>query len=299
MGFPLFLRGTTHNVEGKKAMEKIMLERIGPGNEELKKKLIPSWSPGCRRLTPGEGYLETLAQDHVSTVHEEIDRFTEKGLVTADGKEREFDIIACATGFYVSYVPHFKIIGTDGAVMQEEWAETPNIYLSIAAPKFPNYFVVNGPTGNWGQGCALPSHEVQIEYILSCVSKLQTDLIKSFVPRQAPTSQINRHLDAWHAKYSVWAEDCKSWYKDNKIGGRIYLWPGSMLHHLQTLRQPRFEHYDIEYLHQEDCWAFLGNGRTELELATEKGLDVDIAPYIRNEDVPWSTEVPREHQGKV
>ena len=72
-------------------------------------------------------------------------------------------------------MPHFKIMGVDGVVMSEDWAETPNIYLSITAPKFPNYFTINGRTGNWGQGCALPSHEVQIEYALQCCRKVQED----------------------------------------------------------------------------------------------------------------------------
>lgn len=155
--FPLFLRGTKLNLAAKEGMRESMLAKIGPGHDELKEKFIPQWSPGCRRLTPGEGYLETLVQDHVRTIHEEIVRFTETGLVTASGEELDFDLVACATGFDIAYVPHFKITGLDGAVMQEEWKETPNIYLSITAPKFPNYFVVNGPTGNWGQGCALPS----------------------------------------------------------------------------------------------------------------------------------------------
>lgn len=155
--FPLFLRGTDLNKSARENFRASMLEKIGPGHEELKEKLIPTWSPGCRRLTPGEGYLETLIQDHVKVIHDEIVRFTETGLVTASGEELEFDIIACATGFAISYVPHFRITGTKGTTMQEEWSETPNIYLSIAAPNFPNYFVVNGPTGNWGQGCALPS----------------------------------------------------------------------------------------------------------------------------------------------
>lgn len=37
-----------------------MHRRIGPGHEELKEKLIPSWPPGCRRITPGDRYLEAL-----------------------------------------------------------------------------------------------------------------------------------------------------------------------------------------------------------------------------------------------
>lgn len=65
-----------------------MIRKLGPGHEELIDKVIPDWSPGCRRMTvsnnisripvgptsiltkkgtlvviqPGEGYLKTLAQ---------------------------------------------------------------------------------------------------------------------------------------------------------------------------------------------------------------------------------------------
>jgi cation diffusion facilitator CzcD-associated flavoprotein CzcO len=294
--FPMFLRGSKLNNMVKSAFRESMLQKLGPGHEEFKEKFIPQWSPGCRRLTPGEGYLETIGhQEHVNVIHGSIKRFTPTGLETDSNQAFDFDLIACATGFEVSYVPHFKITGLNGAVMQEEWATQPNIYCSIAAPNYPNYFVVNGPTGNWGQGCALPSHEVQIEYMMQCCKKMQDEHIRSMVPRQKPTTQINEHLDAWHAKHSVWAESCRSWYKQNKEDGRVYIWPGSMLHHLKTLRSPRFEHYDIEYV-EGNCWAFLGNGRTELELLGEReGLEkVVIAPYIRNEDVEWSLDVPVE-----
>ena len=86
-------------------MRESMLAKLGDKAEmdEFKEKFIPEWSPGCRRLTPGEGYLETIANErHVDVVYGEIARFTEKGLVSAsDGREREFDIIACATGKFV------------------------------------------------------------------------------------------------------------------------------------------------------------------------------------------------------
>ncbi|EXJ74764.1 uncharacterized protein A1O5_01459 [Cladophialophora psammophila CBS 110553] len=299
--FPMFLRGTKLNVQARESMRASMLAKIGPGHDDLKQRFIPQWSPGCRRLTPGEGYLETLILDHVRVIHDEIARFTETGLVTAAGEELDFDIIACATGFDIAYTPHFKITGVDGTVMQDEWKETPNIYLSITAPKFPNYFVVNGPTGNWGQGCALPSHEVQLEYALQCCRKMQEEGIRAMEPRQGPTTQINQHLDAWHKKYSVWAEECRSWYKDNKPDGRVYIWPGSLLHHLKTLRVPRYEHYDLRY-EADNVWAFLGNGRTDLEWEHENNANdgarkVDLAPYIRNEDVPWSLDLPLPWKG--
>jgi hypothetical protein len=70
--FPMFIRGTRHNTQAKAKMQAMMLAKFSPGNEELEEKFIPSWSPGCRRLTPSEGYLETLTVEHVDVVHEEI-----------------------------------------------------------------------------------------------------------------------------------------------------------------------------------------------------------------------------------
>lgn len=111
-----------------------MKQRLGD-REDIKEKLIPTWSPGCRRLTPGEGYLEALTRDNVEVVWGEIARVNEKGLVTAGGREVEVDILACATGFNVQYLPHFKITGLGGRVMQDQ--KDPNIYASIAHPGFP------------------------------------------------------------------------------------------------------------------------------------------------------------------
>jgi len=118
---------------------------------------------------------------------------------------------------------------------------------------------------------------------------MQEDRIKSLVVKQEPTTQINEHLDVWHSKKSVWAEDCRSWYKDNKTNGRVYIWPGSLLHHLRALRTPRFEHYDIEYV-DGNMWTFLGNGFTALEDMAGKGKEVDLAPFIRDSDTPWSLD---------
>jgi hypothetical protein len=57
-----------------------------------------------------------------------------------------------------------------------------------------------------------------------------------------------------------------------------------MLHHMKTLKTPRYEHYDLRYTN-DNVWAFLGNGRVEREL---KDTEKDLAPFIRNEDTPWT-----------
>lgn len=51
-GWDMFYRGSELNVMFKEHVQKTMRERL-KDREDLQSKLIPSWSPGCRRLTPG------------------------------------------------------------------------------------------------------------------------------------------------------------------------------------------------------------------------------------------------------
>ncbi|KAL9005333.1 MAG: hypothetical protein Q9188_001897, partial [Gyalolechia gomerana] len=91
----------------------------------------------------------------VECVSAEIVKFTELGIMASDGKEREFDIIVCATGFDVAFAPHYQVTGRNGISMKKDWAEFPNVYLSVASPNFPNFYFIGGPTGNWAQGSVL------------------------------------------------------------------------------------------------------------------------------------------------
>ena len=74
--------------------------------------------------------------------------------------------------------------------------------------------------------------------------------------------------------------------QDNKPDGRIYIWPGSLYHHLKYMKRPRYEHYDIVYCDPNNMFAFLGNGLTITEETSDK-LTMPV-PYIRNiEDEIW------------
>lgn len=55
-------------------------------------QLIPKWELGCRRVTPGPGYLESFMEPNCSLTSSPITRITEKGVVTADGEEFECDV---------------------------------------------------------------------------------------------------------------------------------------------------------------------------------------------------------------
>lgn len=70
----------------------------------LKEKLIPTWAVGCRRLTPGIGYLEALSEPNIKVVYGEIESVTEKGCKCDDGVEYPVDVLICATGFVSALV---------------------------------------------------------------------------------------------------------------------------------------------------------------------------------------------------
>jgi cation diffusion facilitator CzcD-associated flavoprotein CzcO len=61
---------------------------------ELIDALVPNWELGCKRLTPGIGYLEALVEDNVSVVRKTIKGFTETGLELEDGEKRDYDAIS-------------------------------------------------------------------------------------------------------------------------------------------------------------------------------------------------------------
>jgi hypothetical protein len=80
----------------------------------------------------------------------------------------------------------------------------------------------------------------------------------------------------------------RSWYKNGTVDGEPQLWCGTALAYIKTIRQPRFEDYDIRYA-SSNQWAFLGNGKIKAHIPLPDGsLDIDgLAPYIRNADTPW------------
>lgn len=106
----------------------------------LTKKIIPSFDLGCRRMTPGSGYLQSLTKDNVEVVTESVVKFTKNGVVDESGEEHLADVVICATGFDVSFTPHFEVTGRRGANIREQFGELPKAYLSITAPNFPNMF---------------------------------------------------------------------------------------------------------------------------------------------------------------
>ncbi|KAH6672045.1 putative sterigmatocystin biosynthesis monooxygenase stcW [Halenospora varia] len=284
--FGMYQQNSEMSNQFREVIKTEMNKRMGPGNEKLKEFIIPKWSPGCRRISPGDGYLEALVQPNVSPVFSGIKKIVPEGILTEDGEVHKMDVLVCATGFQVAFKPAFKVVADNGTTLEEDWTSGPNMYLGLSAPRFPNFYTIVGPGATWSSGTLLPSIETSVEYAVKCMRKMQKEQIRSMDVKQEALDDIYTHFDEFH-KTTVWQEECRSWFKDGKIKNRIYLWPGSTIHFLKTIKDPRFEDYNIRYRYK-NRFAFLGNG--EVKANTQKGNVQGLSPYVRNSDHEWSIE---------
>lgn len=176
-GFELYVKGSQAQKEAYKITSQAMQDRLG-GDEELARNLIPDWEVGCRRATPGPGYLEAFTRDNVSLVTDSIERVTATGIRTHSGEEFDFDAIVCATGFDVSHRPPWPIIGRAGISLSEHWKEEPYSYLSLMAAGFPNFFMFGGPNSPVGHGSLMSQLQWSAEWMCKWAKKMACEDIK-------------------------------------------------------------------------------------------------------------------------
>ncbi|EPE24253.1 FAD/NAD(P)-binding protein [Glarea lozoyensis ATCC 20868] len=273
--FGIFLKDTKPNNDTHDYMMDQMHQKLQ--NQYLEERLIPKWSVGCRRLTPGVGYLESLGKENVKTVYGEINEITEKGCLCDDGNEYPVDILICATGFDTTFKPRFPLIGPGGVNLQEQWKDDPHSYLGMAADGFPNYLIFLGPNSPIGNGPVLCAIEAQADYMLKLIDRYQTRNIKTFAPTKSAINDFIAHKDEFMKK-SVWADPCRSWYKQGPDGPITALWPGSALHYIEAIREVQIEDWDIKYSGNRFAWMGNGYSQTELDNTADWGY------YIRDRD---------------
>ncbi|KAF9761613.1 hypothetical protein IL306_003765 [Fusarium sp. DS 682] len=223
-------------------------------DDALFEKFIPTWSPGCRRITPGDPFMLAIQKPNVEVHFTGVSRVDEKGVFGDDGTYTACDTIVCATGFDVSYRPPFPLLGLDGYDLRKGWETVPAGYIGIMAPKIPNYLMIK---------------------------KMQRDNIRYFVPRQEVVDEFNDHAQSWF-KGTVWEENCNAWYKNRKTGRVDAIWPGSCLHYRDAIEDPRWEDMEIKY-HSKNRFQYLGYGFAPVDLSTEP--NADRSPYLQVENL--------------
>lgn len=244
--FDMFMKGSKAQDAARQATADMMKKQLG-GKEDLAEKLTPQYEVGCRRATPGPGYLEAFTKDNVSLVTDRIDRIEKKGIRTADGTLHEFDAIVCATGFDVSHRPDWPLIGRHGKTLAEAWEKEPMSYLSLAASGFPNFFMFSGPNAPVGHGSLMAGLGWSADWMVQWVRKMATEDIKWVDPKPDVLEDFNTYADEIMQNL-VWSGGCQSWYKNHRVDGKVTaVWAGSVLGYYEMIERIRPEDFEIAY----------------------------------------------------
>lgn len=104
---------------------------------------------------------------------------------------------------------------------------------------------------------------------------MSTEDIKYVQPKQEVVNAFIRYTDQIH-KTLVWSGGCKSWYKRNRVNGRVTALFGGSAHLFnRMLSDIRGEDFNLTY-RTANPLRFMGNGFTEWEMNPNN----DLAWYV-------------------
>lgn len=172
-------------------------------------------------------------------------------------------------------------MGLNGVDLSQKWADDPESYLSVAVPDIPNYFMMMGPNCLGGHGSLVESLNWTGDYFVKWIKKLATEDIKHVIPKASVVDAFIKYSDQVH-KTLVWSGGCKSWYKRNRVDGRVTALFGGSAHLFnRMLSDIRGEDFEIVY-NTANPFRFMGNGFTAFEMDEKSDLSwyVEIAETL-------------------
>jgi cation diffusion facilitator CzcD-associated flavoprotein CzcO len=195
-------------------------------DRELRRKLTPSYTIGCKRILQSNDYYPALAQPNVDVVTSGIAEVRERSIVTADGAEHEVDTIIFGTGFHVTDLPFAeRVRGAGGVTLAEQWAdEGMQAYMGTTVAGFPNLFILVGPNTGLGHTSIVFMIESQVNYVVGALRALQARGAAAVNVRPQAQAAYNEQIQR-DLQRTVWnTGGCASWYLD-KHGKNTTLWP--------------------------------------------------------------------------
>ncbi|OMC13597.1 NAD(P)/FAD-dependent oxidoreductase [Mycobacterium sp. SP-6446] len=202
-----------------------MLEKA-VADEELRRKLTPDHPMGCKRLVFSSDYLPALTLPNVEVVNSPARYLRTRSLVTEDGRERDVDVVVCATGYAAAdYLGELDVSGEHGTTLREAWSDGAHAYFGMAVPGFPNFFMLYGPNTNVGSNSVIFMLEAQARYIVRALKYLRRKRKTYIAVRPAALAEFVAKIDRWMVG-TVWTTRCSNYFR--APNGRVVTqWPRS------------------------------------------------------------------------
>jgi cation diffusion facilitator CzcD-associated flavoprotein CzcO len=209
---------------------------------DLRRRLTPSWSYGCRRPLMSNLYYPIFNRPNVRLIDEGVERIVPEGLVTARGELRETDTIILATGFETTrYLSALDVTGRGGVHIREAWRDGAIAYQGITTAGFPNLFMVYGPNTN--NNSLITMLELETGYAVRQIRRMLDEQIAWLDVKPGVMAAYNERLQKDIAGIAVWGSDCRGYYR--APSGRIVTqFPYTMTTYAKMLAAPDAQSYE-------------------------------------------------------
>jgi len=191
---------------------------------ELRRKVEPGYTIGCKRILPSNKWYPALGRDNVELVTDGVAEVREHSIVTGAGEEIAVDAIIFGTGFNVTDMPVASYVrGRDGRTLDEHWQGSPRAHLGSTVPGFPNLFMLLGPNTGLGHSSMVYMIESQVAYVIDALKEMRRRGAGTAEVRPEAVRDFNDGIDE-RMRDTVWNTGCSSWYLD-ATGRNSTLWP--------------------------------------------------------------------------
>lgn len=201
-GFALAYHDILLNKESNDTAADFLRRKIAEQVDDpvTREKLIPRGHPfAARRPSVDSGYFSAFNRPNVELAdlrEAPIVEFTPEGILTT-AKQHAFDVIIFATGFdaFTGSLLRPDIIGRNGLLLREKWADGPVTQLGIGVHGFPNLLIVGGPGSPSLLSNVLLSTEEQVDWLGALMHKMDEDGVIEIEATEEAEQVWGEHLN--------------------------------------------------------------------------------------------------------
>jgi len=241
-----FADATIGNVAKQNQIQAVCLKNLADNvpDPDLRSRLTPDYQATCKRLILCSDFYPAISSDNAELITDAIVAIEPEGIRTSDGRLHEIDILICATGFKVSeFILPTKVYGENGIELSDLWDGAPRAHRAMAIPGFPNFWMMEGPTGPVGNLSLISITECQLNYLIQCLDKMKKNRLAGFAVKPEAYDDYNKAING-AIKKTVWATGgCESWYIDKTGNPNLYPWHPTQFY--KEMKKPDFSEYRL------------------------------------------------------
>lgn len=230
----------------RRQIEAYIAEQAG-GDETLRKALTPNFQiSGKRSLRDNGIWAGTLKRENVSLNTTDIAEITEKGVITSDGVEHEFDVLIYGTGFKAQdFLFPMTIKGRHGQDLHEQWDGDARAYKGVTVPNFPNLYLMYGPNTNIVVNASIIFFsESEAHYMVELMKHMEKNGVHAADVTKEAHDAYNQFIDAVNAEMPWGYSEANTWYRNAK--GRVAQnWPLRLIDFWNQSREVKPEAYEL------------------------------------------------------